>query len=151
MPSSVAKYCHDPIPESEIKRFQDLELRYQKNPAVEGQLRKLAEKLRARLLPAFKAWVYNSNTKGRDAVDRPLVEICVLLDKAITLPDLLVAVSMTIHAQHTKGIFLGEMVRLKGKESLKDIGIDLNDFRDPHLVEMKSGRQWDRENKSSWY
>lgn len=141
---SLRKFYHEPIPDKEIKRFYELERRFQSNPAVEGQLRKLCENFRRRFLPAFRAWIANSNTGGKGDPDGTLRSVCGLLEKAVTTGELVMAVDLTIHAQHTRGIFIGELVEIKDEQHMTDIGMDLRKFRNPK-VEWKSIRSWEEE------
>ena len=144
-PSTIAKYCHDPIPAEDIKRFYNLELRFHENPALEGELRKVAERLRSKMLPAFKEWVEKSNTHGRAEVDKGLVFIYELLKVASSTRDLVVAVDSMIHAQHVRGIFIAEMSPIKDKSAMKEIGMDLAKFRNPDMVEWKPLNKWAEE------
>ena len=120
----------DLVPREYIRRFHELEKRWQTNPAVEGELFKIAMLLRGKFVAPFRHWLENSNTKGKAKVlDEKLWSIYRALANPSNLKELIIGVEMTIHARHKRGCFISEVSEIRNEKDLIDVGADLTKFK----------------------
>ena len=129
--ATVSRPIYGIVDLKDVIRFRQMELQFRQKPQLEAPLWKLALQLREKILPAFKHWILNSNTKGQDPqIDRPLHEIYHSLERAKSLEEVVMWLDMALHAQHKRGIFVAEIAATPERDVWEKV-LDTDRLRTP--------------------